>query len=137
MRELYISGFDKGIAFLTLVFTAGYAAEFALWDKVQRYITIPERMLIAFLITLSLLIFVGWQIKNQWVYAQQQIDISKIVFAHVEDFEAMIIQYRLTQARNMARFHRQMPVIFGSTVVLAGLAGIVLLIVCVEHLVDA
>jgi hypothetical protein len=78
LRELYLVGYDKATAFLALIVTAGYAGAFTVWDHVQRYVTYCERMLIAALLTASLTIFIGWQVRGQWVLGQQQLAIARM-----------------------------------------------------------
>jgi hypothetical protein len=99
LRELYLVGYDKATAFLALIVTAGYAGAFTVWDHVQRYVTYCERMLIAALLTASLTIFIGWQVRGQWVLGQQQLAIARMVAAGVADFPAMIEEFRVDQAK--------------------------------------
>jgi hypothetical protein len=134
LRELYLVGYDKATAFLALIVTAGYAGAFTVWDHVQRYVTYCERMLIAALLTASLTIFIGWQVRGQWVLGQQQLAIARMVAAGVADFPAMIEEFRVDQAKVRGALQRQLPFVFGAAVTLAGLASVVLIIVCVRHL---
>jgi hypothetical protein len=135
LRELYVSGYDKASAFMVLVITAGYAGAFTLWDHVERYISYPERMVIACLFALSLMIFVGWQVRGQWKLSQQQLAISKIVTAPLADFPALLDQFRVDQAKLRASLHKQLPVVFAATVSLEGLGAAVLVFVCLKHFI--
>jgi hypothetical protein len=88
LRELYLAGFEKATAFMALIVTAGYAGAFTVWDHVESYLTYCERLLVAGFFAASLMLFVGWQIRGQWVLGQQQLKIANMVAAGVADFPA-------------------------------------------------
>jgi hypothetical protein len=134
LRELYLSGYDKAMGFMALIVSAGYAGAFTVWDHVQRYLTYCERMSAGALFTASLLLFVGWQIRGQWVLSRQQMKVSEMVAAPVADFDALREKFRVDQVRVRAGFQRQLPWVFGATVTLGGIGSLVLLFACLRHL---
>jgi hypothetical protein len=119
---------------MTLVISAGYAAEFSVWGQVERFISYPERMLTACFLMTSLLVFVGWQVRGLWVMSQQQLAIVEIVSSAPADFFAVVERFRVNQAKARASLLRQMPVVLGITIAFAALAGVILIIVCLDHL---
>jgi hypothetical protein len=135
LRELYLAGYEKATAFMALIITAGYAGAFTVWEHVEHYISYPERMLTACLFTLSLMIFLAWQIRGQWRLGQQQLAISKIVTAPVADFSALIEQFRVDQAKLRANLQKQLLLVFIATVSLGGVGAAVLVFVCLKHLI--
>ncbi|MGO9994569.1 MAG: hypothetical protein ACLPTF_18920 [Steroidobacteraceae bacterium] len=134
LRDLYLAGFEKATAFMALIVTAGYAGAFTVWDHVESNLTYCERLLVAGFFTASLMLFVGWQIRGQWVLGQQQLAISKLVAAGVADFPALIDKFRADQAKLRGGLQRQLPIVFGATVTLGGIGSLLLLVACVRHL---
>jgi hypothetical protein len=135
IREIYLAGYEKATAFMALIITAGYAGAFTLWDRVERYISYIERMLAACLFTLSLMIFLAWQIRGQWKLSQQQLGISKIVSAPLSEFPELVEQFRVDQVKIRASLQKQLPIIFAATVSTGGLGAAVLVFACLKHLI--
>ncbi len=136
LRELYLTGYDKAAAFMALIVSLGYAGMFTVWDRVQVYLTYCERMLVASLLSASLTLFVGWQIRGQWKMSQQQLAISNLVAAGVSDFPALIAQFRIDQAKVRVSLQRQLPYVFGVTVGLGALGSLILILACVRHVLS-
>jgi hypothetical protein len=134
LRELYLSAYDKATGFMVLVISAGYAGAFTLWDKVQPYLTYRERMTVGAFFTASLLLFVGWQVRGQWIMSRQQLRVSQVLSASLADIDAVRERFRVDQLKIRSGFQRQVPWVFGTTVTLAGIGAIVLLVACVRHL---
>jgi hypothetical protein len=140
LREFSTVAFDKAIAFNALVMSAGYVGEFALWDRVKADLTYSERMLIIAFLGISLMIYVGWTIKAQWMLSQQQLYFSRMIGAlDVEDWgrmKALWEKFRADSARTRAFSQRFLPLVMGSAVAFGGLAAIIMIIECFRHLAE-
>jgi len=133
LREMYLAGFDKAAGFMALIITAGYAAAFTIWDRVDRFLTYSERMLTASLFLISVGVFIGWQIRGQWVLSQQQLKIADLIAAGETDFDALMERFRADGAKTRRQLNRALPLIFALTSGFGALGMIILLIVCAQH----
>jgi hypothetical protein len=118
--------------------SAGYVGEFALWDRAKADLTYPERMLIISLLTISLMLFIGWHIKGQLTIAFQQLRFMRFIGAIDADndpqIKALQEQFRLDAVSTRAFAMRAMLFFVGSAIAFAALAALVMLIECLRHM---
>lgn len=66
--------------YTNIIMVAGYAAFFALWSSVSKDLDSKERLLIAGLLSISLISFVAWEIAKSYVTMMQSDLISTAIW---------------------------------------------------------
>lgn len=125
LRELVVELYAQAAAYTNLVIVAGYAGAFAVWQFVDKFISVKARMWSALLLVISLALFVGYEIQNMVVSSWKMRHITQALLRlpesrRFEAFQALLLQGQLRNA--MAWFFFVVPT------VATGLAAGILLI---------
>lgn len=127
-----ISAYDKGTTYTTLIFAAGYAGYFAIWDWVREYMTRVEMLTTALLIGISLAMFIFWQVYTMFFISKQHIALDEVI--NKQDLDSALITFNAEMTKLQIRYAKIWRVVFVLTTA-PGIAGaVVLLCVIAKHL---
>lgn len=121
--------FDKAAAYNNIVTTLGYAGFFAVWQTIRSEMKPWDNTLIAILLGVSLLLFVGWNILTMVVNSKRSIKIGRALSSS-EDPDVLLIRYRQAEAdANVItlRYYANWQWIFMLALFTGFLAGLLLL----------
>jgi hypothetical protein len=109
VRELVITLYGQTSAYTNLVLAAGYAGSFALWQFMEKFISVRARFTSALLLTISLALFVGYElqkmVKESWKMRHLADAIIRIPEARrFEVVQAILMHRQIREARVWAVF---------------------------------
>lgn len=123
------SAWDKASTYDAAITVAGYAAFFALWSQVAGDVSPAARTLIAALLGVSLLLYIGWAILLMLTRHWHDREFAALIGTERQPIEAINAWDSIERRRNRAllRVQRFWWPVFGTSA-LAGMGGGLLLI---------
>ncbi|MGN6229475.1 MAG: hypothetical protein ACTHNM_18765 [Dyella sp.] len=104
-KELLASSFSQAQAYTNVILAAGYAGFFGVWGFVRSELTRGTVFWSALLVTISLAMFVAWEILGMYMRSRTLIGIAQAV-AQPERFEELMLEYKRTAQERSIRFGR-------------------------------
>lgn len=92
-KELLASSFSQAQAYTNVILAAGYAGFFAVWAFVKGELSRGAVLWSALLVTLSLAMFVAWEVFGMYMRSRMLIGIAQAV-AQPERFEELMLSHR-------------------------------------------
>lgn len=93
--------FDKVAAYNNLVITIGYAGSFAIWNFVKDKMHTWDTLIIAFLLGISIFLFILWTLVNSFINTNKMRNISLVLTDETSSNSDKI--YKLDQIRHSER----------------------------------
>ncbi|SRR5712692_6331974 len=127
LHEVQSMLFDKASTYTKLIFGLAYGGFFAFWSGTKQYLTSKQIVTSALLVTISLVLFVLFEILNAATLSHLAIKFSKSVTAPVNEFPASLERFQRSNARIVkALAITWYPTFFCSLI--SGLAGVGILL---------
>ena len=119
-KELTAHNFSQAQAYSNVILLAGYGGFFAVWSFMKPEFTKLEVFLSGFLIALSLVAFMVWEIYACFYRSRSNISLSKAVTKAVKnpsDFHQLLSQHNDAEHTRIIRFGRVWAIFFGFSIV--------------------
>ena len=104
-KELLAFTFSQAQAYTNLIIVAGYAGFFALWNFVQDDITKTQLFWSGILITISLIVFVLWEVYGMFRRSRSLLEISEAV-NKPNEFEELIRSHKQKESERAISYGR-------------------------------
>ena len=128
--------YDKATTYVNLVILAAYVGFFTVWSTVRGELTRQELLLSGLAISLSLAVFVLWEVFVMLYAARTLQHMSAITNAAPQDLSARLEENKLAQAKVQLRVRRFWFVALLATLVPGLLAACVLFVAFVRNLLQ-
>ncbi len=119
--------FDKALAYTNVILIAGYVAFFTVWGNVKSLLSPTEMRLTALSVTISLLVFVAWEVTKMILSSRNLKGLLEVVNSTPQDFDSKLRRQQERERRFNIRFLRFWPVVLVFTI-LPALVGVIVLI---------
>jgi hypothetical protein len=126
--------YDKAAAYTNLILAAGYAGFFAVWANVKVLMTPIELRISGLSMTLSLLVFVAWEITKMIYTSRSLTDLVKVSDADAQSIDQKLLEHEKHHRRINVRLLRVWVWILAATIIPAVIAVAVLLYVFISGL---
>jgi len=94
--------FDKAAAYTNLIIIAGFAGFFAVWSSMKVYLSPLEMFTSAFCVTVSLSVFIFWEVFGMLVRSRTLKELLKVLNTPAAEFQgALAKQQKTEQLRNI------------------------------------
>jgi hypothetical protein len=109
LREIVAEVYGQTTAYTNLVLAAGYAGSFAVWQFVEKYMSLKSRFWSALLLTISLALFVGYElykmVRESWKMRHLADAMMRLPESRrLEALQAILMNKRILEARLWAFF---------------------------------
>jgi uncharacterized membrane protein len=119
--------FDKAMAYTNLILVAGFAGFFAVWGSMKEHLSDVERSLSAFAITISLTIFIFWEVFAMVARSKNFKGLLRVLEAPPEKFQAALAKQQQAERLQNIWTLRIWAVVLVFTVVPALVAAAILI----------
>lgn len=86
-KEILAHVYEKASSYTNLVMIGGYAAMFAIWQLMKAHLTNGQELLIASLVTSSIILFAGFEVFKMISHALFFRKLDKIISSAIPDHE--------------------------------------------------
>jgi len=99
LREAQSMLFDKASTYTKLIFGLAYGGFFAFWSGTKQYLTPKQLVWSALLVTVSLMLFVLFEVFNAAILSHMAIRFAKSTNVPVADLPASLLDFQRSSAR--------------------------------------
>jgi hypothetical protein len=86
-KEILAYVYEKASSYTNLVMIGGYAAMFAIWQLMKSHLSNGQELLVAILVTSSMILFVGFEVFKMISHALFFRKLNKIISSSIPDHE--------------------------------------------------
>ncbi len=89
--------YDKAMAYTNLIIVAGYAGFFAVWSSMKDNLSPVEMFLSALCITLSLTVFISWEVFGMIARTKNLKGLLRVLDAPPNEFQAALDKQQMAE----------------------------------------
>lgn len=133
LTRVIAGAYESSIAYTNLIIVAGYAGYFAVWAQMNELMSRTEMLISALAISLSLVVFVSWEVWKMVVTSSSLHDFSAAL-KDPDQFESAITAAVQAEAARKVRVNRYWRIHLILTIIPALIGGTTLLYSFVRQL---
>jgi len=99
MIRILSAMYDKAMAYTNLIIVAGYAGFFAVWSSMKDNLSPVELFLSALCITLSLTVFIFWEVFGMIARTKNLKGLLRVLDAPPNEFQAALAKQQMAEKK--------------------------------------
>ena len=119
--------YDKGAAYTALIMSVGYVGLFTIWNNTKSILPGKINILVACLITVSVMVFVFNEILMMRLRILESRELTKLIEKGPENVNESLKRYNINAGKRKILLESSYPIIFWATTIGGVGAGIILL----------